>query len=150
MKWRLLAGFALGLTVGSAMMGPVAGRSVERLHLERDAAANRASALEKQVTALQLALDKRQATGCHVRSVRVHVGHDDVAVLLDAERLLQRDLARYIGRPLREVEQFDLLRRFDRRRIEAAGTTHLTRLVQAFVGEEVVLYFELERVEAKP
>jgi hypothetical protein len=147
--WRTLAAFLLGLTVGMAAMAPVAGRSVERLRTERDSASNRAAALEKEVGALQESLRKRQAAECYVRTARVHVGHEDLAVLLEAERLLQRDLSRYVGRPLRAVEPFDLLRRFDRRQITVEGVTYLARLVQAVVAEEMALYFELERVSRK-
>lgn len=150
MKWRLLAAWALGLMVGAAGMAPVAGWRVERLRLDRDVAVNRLAALEKEVRALQTTIDRKQWNACQIRSVEIHINHDDMAVSLAAERELQPDLSRYIGRPLRQVDQYDLLRRFDRRLIKLEGNSYLTKLVQAFVGEKLALYLELNRLDASP
>lgn len=150
MRWRLLAACALGLVVGAAAMAPVAGWRVERLRLDRDAAFNRLTALEKEVRALQTTIDRKQWNACQIRSVEIHIIHDDTAVALAAERELQRDLARYMGRPLRQVDQYDLLRRFDRRMLKLGDATYLTKLVQAFVAEKLALYVELERVGQAP
>jgi hypothetical protein len=142
---RLLAAFATGLATAIWLFPVMAGPQIQRLRLERDQALARTEELEEQLAKLKEA-GEGGSTPYDVQRVRAEIDGPDERVGLEAERRLQKELARLLGRRVESVSAVGLYTRHQGRLMEIDGLLYQLEVRTITIAPELSLYGELQQV----
>ncbi len=150
-RWQralpLMASFAMGFAVAIWLLPVLAGPTVQRLRLERDACLAEVEALEAEVAKLESAERKRPVV-CTIQRVRAEIDGPDERVGLEAARRIQKELAaEQIGRQLENVSPVILYGRYNGRLMEIDGVTYQLSVQALMIGPELVLLGRVEPVD---
>ena len=130
----LLAAFAMGFAIAIWLLPVMAGPTVQRLRLERDAALARVEELEAEVAKLQAA-ERRRPVVCQIARVRAEIYGPDERVGLEAARRIQKELAaEQIGRQLENVSPLILYGRYQGRLMEIDGVMYQLGVQVLMIG----------------
>lgn len=143
----LLAAFAMGFAVAIWLLPVMAGPTVQRLRLERDAALAQVEALEAEVAKLESAERKRPVV-CQIARARAEIHGPDERVGLEAARRIQKELAaEQIGRQLENVSPLILYGRYNGRLMEIDGVLYQLGVQAVMIGPDLVLLGRLEPID---
>ncbi|MCG0238488.1 MAG: hypothetical protein L6E13_04330 [Firmicutes bacterium] len=137
--WRLVAALCLGALLGAGGASLGAGRTVQRLRLERDQALAELDATRKELRALQESV-RTQGRGPRVQEVAVRVfDAPDDRVRVEMQRRLERELTGLVGRRLEELDPAPVVWRLQRATWEVDGRMYRAEVLTVAIWTRLAL-----------